>query len=124
MLSINPHHPTRGREKEEKRDTYELNIKSFTNNTNNMNNKRNNAKYTKPTLSFPELGAGALVSHQQLPGSTRQSQTGLSSRWELDSGMHGSESGSGSQVEQRARSSSEGSHGRRERDPCDLPALN
>jgi len=31
---------------------------SFTNNTNNINNKRNNAKYTKPTLSFPELGAG------------------------------------------------------------------
>jgi len=30
-----------------------LNIKSF---TNNINNKRTDAKYTKPTLSFTELG--------------------------------------------------------------------
>jgi len=38
-----------------------LNISSFTNNINNTNNiinKRNNVKYTKPILSFPELGAG------------------------------------------------------------------
>jgi len=71
---------------------------SFTNNTSNTNNKRNNAKCTKPILSFPELGAGALASCQQLPGSTRKSWTGLSTRWELDSRMHGSESGSGSQT--------------------------
>jgi len=57
MLSINPHFPTRGREKEEKGETYRLNIKSFTNNTNNTNNKRNNLKYTKLTLSLLELGA-------------------------------------------------------------------
>ena len=64
------------------------------------------------------------MSRQELPGSTRQAQTGLSSRQELDSGMHGSESGSGSQVEQGAGSFSEGSHGRREQDPRDSPALN
>jgi len=42
------------------RETYKLNIRSFTNNTyntNNINNKRNKTKYTRPTLSFPELGA-------------------------------------------------------------------
>jgi len=76
------------------------------------------------TLIFPELSAGVLVSHQQWPGSTRKSQTGLSSRQELDSGMHQSESGSGSQAGQREGSSSAASHGRRERDPCDPPALN
>jgi len=48
------------------------------------------------TLNFPELGAEALAFHQQLLGSTRKSWTGLSSRKELDLGMHGSESGSGS----------------------------
>jgi len=90
-----------------------LNIKSFTNNTDNINNKRNNVKYTKPIPSFPELGATSI----------RNSWTGLSSGQELDSGMHGSPSGSGSQVEQRAGSTSEGSHGRRERDPSDPPAL-
>jgi len=112
MLSLNPHPSTRGREKgENRRDSYKLNIKnsftSNTNNTNNINNKRNNAKYTKSILSFPELRAGALASSQQLLDSTRQSQTGLSSRQELDSGMHRSESGSGSQAGQGARSSSE-----------------
>jgi len=103
-----------------------LNIKSFTNNTNhanNINNKRNNVKHTKVT-EFPGVGCRALASRQQLLGSTRKSRTGLPSRWELDSGMHGSESGSGSQAEQRASSSSEGGHGRRERDPRDPPALN
>jgi len=39
------------------------------------------------------LGARALASHQQLPGSSRKSQTELHSRWELDSGMHRSEPG-------------------------------
>ena len=59
MLSINLYPPTRSREKEEKGDTYKLNIKSFTNNINNtgninnINNKRNNAKCTKQTWSFP-----------------------------------------------------------------------
>jgi len=72
-------------------------MKSFTNNINNK--KRNNVKYTKPILIFPELGARALVSHQQLPGSTRKSWTGLSSKQELDAGMHGSQSGSESQAE-------------------------
>jgi len=66
------------------------------------------------------MDAGELASHQQLPGSTRQSQTGLESRQELDSGMHGS----GSQVEQLAGSSSAGGHGQRKRDPRDPPALN
>jgi len=47
------------------------------------------------------LGAGALASCQQLPGSTRKSWTGLSTRWELGSEMHGSESGSGSQAGQQ-----------------------
>jgi len=46
----------------------------------------------------------ALVSRQQLQGSTRKSCTGLSSRQELNSGMHGSESESGSQAGQGARS--------------------
>ena len=46
-----------------------MNIKSFTNNTNNI--KRNNAKYTKPTVSFPELGAaGAGIP----PSAARQHQ--------------------------------------------------
>jgi len=61
-----------------------LNIKCFTNNinnTNNITNKRNTVKYTKPILSFPELGAGALAFCQQPPGSTSKSQTGLRSRW-------------------------------------------
>ena len=128
MLSINPHPPTRGREKEkeEKRQTYKMNIKSFTNNTNitnNINNKRNKTKYTNLTLSSLVLGAGALASSQQLPGCTRKSRTGLSSRQEPDPGMRGSESGSVSQVEQWAGSSSEGGHGRRQRDPRDPPAL-
>jgi len=48
---------------------------------------------TKP--EFPGVGYQALMSRQQLPGSTRQSQTGLSSKQTLDSGMHGSESGPG-----------------------------
>jgi len=60
MLSVNPHAPTKGREKGgEGRETYRLNIKSFTNNTNytkNVNNKTNKAKCTKSTLSFLELG--------------------------------------------------------------------
>jgi len=60
-------------------------------------------KNTNPILSFPELGARMLESCQQLPGSTRKSWAGLSSRQELDSGMHGSESG--------ARTSSESSRG-------------
>ena len=74
-------------------------------------------------LSFSELGVGELASHQQLLGSTSKSQTGLGSGQELDSGMHGSESGSGTQVEQQAGSSSEASHGQREEDPRDPPAL-
>jgi len=49
-----------------------LNIRSVTNNTNNTtNNKTDNAKYTKPILSFLELGAGALgpaSSCQAAPG--------------------------------------------------------
>ena len=121
--AINPCPPTRGREKEGKgRETYKLNIKtSF---TNNINNKRNKTKYTKLILSFPALGAGMLVSHQQLPGSTRKSRTGLFSKQEPDSGMHGSESGSELQTGQGAGSSSEGDHGRRQRDLRDPPALN
>ena len=128
MLSIKPHPSTRGGEKGWKgRETYKFNIKSFThnaNNTNNINNKRNNAKHTKLIRSFLELGAGALVSDQQLPGSTRKSRTHLSTRWELDSGMLGLESASGSQAGQRAGSSSEAGHGWREWDPRDPPALN
>jgi len=68
--------------------------KSFTHNTNNtnhINNKRNNTE-------FPRVGYWVMVSHQQLPGSTRQSQNGLGSRQERDSGMHGLESGSGRQA--------------------------
>jgi len=45
--------------------------------------------------------------------------TGLDSQWELDSGMHGLEPGSGSQAEQRAGSSSEAGRERREKNPCD-----
>jgi len=66
------------------------------------------------SVSVLELGAGVLVSPQQLPASTRQSQTGLSSRWEPDSGMHRPESGSGSQAEQQAGLSSAAIHGQRE----------
>jgi len=66
----------------------------------------------------------ALASHQQLPDSTRKSQTGLGGRQELESGMHMLESGSGSQAGQGAGSSSEAGHGLRERDPRDPPALN
>ena len=52
-----------------------MNTKSFANNTNstnNISNKRNNVKYTKPILSFPELGAGCwrpASSCQAAPGS-------------------------------------------------------
>ena len=65
-------------------------------------------------LSFLELGAGALVSRQQLPGSTRQSRIALGSRQELDSGIHESQSGSGPQAGQRAGSSSEAGRGQGE----------
>jgi len=89
-----------------------MNTRSFTNNTNNTNNiERNNVKCTKLSVSFLELGTGALASHQQLPGSTKKSRIGLSSGQDLDSWMHRLEPGSGSQVEQRTESSSEGSHG-------------
>ena len=65
MLAINPHPPTRGREKEEKGQRLKTEYKNFTKNINNTNNiKRNNAKYTQPILTFPESGAGALASHQ------------------------------------------------------------
>ena len=64
-----------------------------------------------------------LASCQQLPGSTRKFWTGLSSRWELDSGMHGSESGSWSQAGQWAGSFSEAGRGQK-RDPHDAPASN
>jgi len=62
MLSINPPPSHQRKEKGGKgRETYKLNIKGFTknsHNTNDINNKRNNAKLTKLTLRFPELGAG------------------------------------------------------------------
>jgi len=53
-----------------------LNTKSLANNTNNINNKRqndkrHNVKYTKRILSFSELGARVLASHQELLGSAR-----------------------------------------------------
>jgi len=90
MFSVNPHPPTRGREKEGKgRETYKWNIRSFTNNTNNtnsINNKRYNVKYTKSILSFPELGAlGAGIpptaagQYQAVPDWHRQ-QTGTGLR--------------------------------------------
>jgi len=138
--------PEEGKRRKRERDL-QIEYNNFTNNTdtsNNMNNKRNKAKYRKPQnhrmfgvgrdlcgsssptpdSEFTRVGCQALVSRQQLPGSTRQSQTGLGSRQELDSGMHGSESGSESQVEQQAGSSSAGSRGQRGRDPPDPPALN
>ena len=113
--------PEEGKRRKKERDLQLEYKTSFTNsnkNTNNINKKRNKSKYTKPILSFTEL-----ASCQQLPGSTRQSWTGLACRWVLDSGMHRLETGSGSQVEQQAGFSSEGSHGWRMWDPCDLPAL-
>jgi len=122
MLSVNPHPPTRGREKGGKgRETYKLNIKTALLITLKIliilirQTRQNIQNQYRVSL---EMGAGMLESHQQLPGSTSKSRTGLSSRRELDSGMHGSESGSG------GGSSSEAGHGRRERDPCDPPALN
>ena len=80
MRSVDPHTPTRGREKggKGKRDLQIEYKNSFTNNTNNANNvndKRNKAKYSKPTLSFLELGAGAPAAagqHRQVPGWTPQ----------------------------------------------------
>jgi len=50
--------PEGGKRRKRERDL-QMEYKSFTkntNNTNNIDNKRNNANYTKPTLSFPELG--------------------------------------------------------------------
>jgi len=83
MLSVNPRPPTEEAKKEAKgTETYKLNIKHFTkntNSTNNINNIRNKTRYTKPTLSFLELGARRWH-HQQLLSSTRQSQTGLGGR--------------------------------------------
>ena len=118
-----------GKEKRGKRERdlqieYKTSFTNNTNNTNNVNNKRKYAKYTKLILSFPELGGGALASRQQLPGSTRQSQTGPCSGQELESGMQGLGSGSRSRAGQWASSSSEVGHGRGERDPHDPPALN
>jgi len=87
MFSVNPHQ--RKGKGGKGRKTYKFNINFFSNNTNNPNNitnKRNNVKYTKLILNFPELGVRALASRQQLPGSTRNSRTGFSSRQELDSG--------------------------------------
>jgi len=94
--------PLREGKKEEKERDLQIQYKnSFTtnNNINNIDNKRNKTNI-KQIVSFQELCARVLASHQQLPGSTRRSQTGLSSRWELDSGMHGSESESGSEAGQ------------------------
>ena len=98
------------------RDTYKLNIKSFTintNNANNINNKRNNAKYTKPTVSFSELSCrGASV----LPAAAGLYQAVLDwpPQWAGTGLMNArSGSGSGSQAGQGAGSSSEGGHGRR-----------
>jgi len=71
MLSVNPHPPTRGRKKEEKGETYKLNIKSFTNKNLFMRNK---AKCTQPILSFPEVGARhwhSASSCRAAPGSPR-----------------------------------------------------
>jgi len=56
----------------------------------------------KTDTEFPGVGCRALASHQQLPGSTRNTRTGLGTGQGMDSGMHGSESGSESQVEQQA----------------------
>jgi len=67
MFSLNPCPPTRGREEGRMGDLQTGYKNSFTNNTNNINNKKNITKYTKRILSFLELGAGALASHQQLP---------------------------------------------------------
>ena len=78
----------------------------------------------KTDTEFPWVRCRALAPHQQMPASTRQSQTSFGSGQELDPGMHRSESGSGSQAEQQAGSSSEAGHGQRERDPHDPPALN
>jgi len=66
-------------------------------------------------------GCHCASSHQ---ADVRKSQTGLNCRWELDSGMHGSEYGSGSQSGQEAASSSAAGHGGRKWHPCDPPALN
>jgi len=97
MLCVNPRSPTRGKEKGGKgRDTYKLNIKP----TLLIILIIREIKYTKPILSFPELGGGALASHQQLPVRHQAVLDWLSSRWELDSGMHGLGSGSGSQAGQ------------------------
>jgi len=59
---------------------------------------------------FPGGGCWALASHQQLPGSTGKSPTGLISEQELDLGRHGSQSGSRSQAGQGAGSSLEAGH--------------
>jgi len=52
-------------EKEEKGDLQSEYKNNF---TDNIINKRKKTKYTKPILSFPELGAGVLASHQWLQG--------------------------------------------------------
>ena len=74
--------PHQGKDKGGKvRETYKLNIKSFTNSTkktNNVSNKRNNIKYTKPILNFLELGAERwypISSYQAAPGSPKLDST-------------------------------------------------
>jgi len=66
LLTQNPHHHRKGKRRKRERDLLIEYKNSFTNNTdntNNTNNKRNKTKYTKPMLSFPELGAvGAGIS--------------------------------------------------------------
>jgi len=75
ILSINPHTPTRGKEKAGKGIELQTEYEFFTNNTNNNNiiiNNTDNAKYTKPIRSFPELGTGhwhPTSSCQAVPGS-------------------------------------------------------
>jgi len=52
--------PEEAKRRKRERDL-QIEYKNFTNNTNNTNitnSRRNNAKYTKPTLGFPELNAG------------------------------------------------------------------
>jgi len=87
MLSVNPRPPHQGREKGGKgRETYKFDIKTAL--LIILLVRENTAKCIKPILSFLDW-----------------------SRWELDLGMNGSESGSGSLAGQGAVSSSEGSHG-------------
>ena len=124
MLSVNPHPSARRKG----RETYKLSIKTTLLITLIIviillirDIKQNMQNWYWVSRSWVP---GCWCTGSSCQALTWRSRTGLNGRKALGSGMHRSESGSGSQAGQWAGSSSEGGHGWREWDPHDPPALN